>query len=145
MRIEAGHALDRDAGASALLLRAGLRQTRQRIALTRLIFGKGHRHLSAEDLHAEALASDVRVSLATIYNTLGQYAAAGLLRQISIDSARSYYDTNVSDHFHFFVESEHRLMDMAPSCRGIAQILDPPDGYEVVSVDVIAKLRRRDA
>src|SRR6202795_1491326 len=83
---------------------AGLRPTRQRLALARLLFEKGDRHVTAEQLHGEAQATSVQVSLATVYNTLHQFIAAGLLREVVVDPGRSYFDTNVSDHHHFFHE-----------------------------------------
>ncbi len=119
-----------------------LRKTRQRLALAQIIFGNGHRHWCAEELHAEACARGISVSLATVYNTLRSHAGAGMLRQLPVDGSRSYYDTNVSDHFHFFDIVEQRLMDMAPSCNGLGYVVTPPEGYEVIGVDVIAKLRR---
>lgn len=120
---------------------SGPRKTRQRLALARIIFGNGHRHWCAEDLHVEAIERGISVSLATVYNTLRASADAGKLRQLEVDG-RSYYDTNLSDHFHYFDVDEHRLRDMAPSCRGLGNFIKPPDGYEVIGVDVIAKLRR---
>ena len=97
---------------AAQLRHAGLRPTRQRVELGRVLFARGHRHISAEDLHAEAEAAGVRVSLATVYNALHQFTEAGLLREVAIDGTRTYFDTNVSDHHHFFVEGEGRLIDM---------------------------------
>ena len=91
---------------AAQLRHAGLRPTRQRVDLGRVLFAKGPRHISAEDLHAEAELAGVRVSLATVYNALHQFTEAGLLREVAIDGTRTYFDTNVSDHHHFFVEGE---------------------------------------
>ncbi len=91
---------------------AGLRPTRQRLALARLLFDGGDRHVTAEILHGEALDAAIRVSLATVYNTLHQFTAAGLLLEIVVDSQRSYFDTNISDHHHFFFESSGRLDDI---------------------------------
>src|ERR1043165_2972062 len=91
---------------------AGLRPTRQRIALADLLFAKGDRHLSAEELHEEALGAGVPVSLATVYNCLHQFTEAGLLRILSVEGSRTYFDTNISDHHHFFVEGENRVYDI---------------------------------
>lgn len=85
------------------LRRAGLRPTRQRVALASLIFAQGDRHLSAEDLHEEAVMADVPVSLATVYNTLHQFTEAGMLRIIAVEGSKTYFDTNISDHQHFFL------------------------------------------
>lgn len=125
------------------LRHAGLRPTRQRVELGRVLFAKGHRHLSAEDLHAEAEAAGVRVSLATVYNTLHQFTGAGLLREVTVDGSRTYFDTNVSKHHHFFVEGEGRLIDLAGDIV-TDQIPEPPAGMEIVSVDVVVRVRRRD-
>jgi Fe2+ or Zn2+ uptake regulation protein len=73
----------------------GLRPTRQRLALTQLLFNRGDRHVTAEQLHGEALASAIPVSLATVYNTLHQFTAAGLLREVVVEPGRSYFDTNI--------------------------------------------------
>src|ERR1700680_198343 len=95
-----------------LLEAAGLRPTRQRLSLATLLFGSGDRHVNAEMLHEEAVRSGVRVSLATVYNTLHQFVRAGLLREIAIGGQRTYFDTNISNHNHFFVEAEGRLLDI---------------------------------
>src|ERR1700684_546789 len=95
-----------------MLRAARLRPTRQRLALARLLFERGDRHVTAEQLHGEAQAASVPVSLATIYNTLHQFIEAGLLREVVVNSGRSYFDTNVSDHHHFFFEDTRRLLDI---------------------------------
>jgi len=123
------------------LRRAGLRPTRQRVALGRILFARGHRHICAEDLHEEAQGSDVRVSLATIYNTLHQFTAAGLLREVAIDGGRTYFDTNVTDHHHFFVEDEGRLIDLDGDIA-ISKLPDPPEGMTISAVEVVIRVRR---
>jgi Fur family iron response transcriptional regulator len=122
---------------------AGLRPTRQRVSLGRLLFSRGHRHISAEALHEEAQVAAVPVSLATIYNTLHQFTEAGLLREIAIDGGRTYFDTNVSDHHHFFVEGENRLIDMDGSVE-LESWPEPPQGMEITSVEVVVRVRRKD-
>ena len=133
------HLLDR---MTAQLRHAGLRPTRQRVDLGRILFAKGHRHISAEDLHAEAETAGVRVSLATVYNNLHQFTEAGLLREVAIDGSRTYFDTNVSDHHHFFVEGEGRLIDMIGDV-GIGSLPEPPDGMEITAIEVVVRVRRR--
>ncbi len=120
---------------------AGLRPTRQRVALAALLFAKGDRHLSAEDLHEEALAAGVGVSLATVYNTLHQFTEAGLLRTLAIEGARTYFDTNTSDHHHFFIEGESRVLDIAGGPVSVSNLPPPPEGMEVANVDVVVRLR----
>ena len=121
--------------------RAGLRPTRQRMALADLIFAKGDRHISAEDLHEEALAARVPVSLATIYNCLHQFTQAGLLRILAVEGARTYFDTNISDHHHFFVEGENRVVDIASGPVQVVNLPAPPAGMEIANVDVVIRLR----
>jgi len=121
---------------------AKLRPTRQRLSLARLLFDGGDRHVTAEQLHEEAVSARVPVSLATIYNTLHQFTAAGLLREVVIDPGRSYFDTNVSDHHHFYVESDGRLMDIPGDQVALTQVPTPPDGAVVERVDVIVRLRK---
>ena len=123
------------------LRRAGLRPTRQRVELGRVLFAKGHRHISAEDLHAEALVAGVRVSLATVYNALHQFTEAGLLREVAIDGTRTYFDTNVSDHHHFFVEGEGMLIDMDKGVE-IDELPEPPEGMEITAIEVVVRVRR---
>lgn len=120
---------------------AGLRPTRQRLALAKLLFGKGDRHTTAEKLHSEAREADVGVSLATVYNALNQFTEAGLLREVVVDASRSYFDTNVSDHHHFYIESSGTLMDVDSSALRLDSLPPPPDGREVERVDVIIRLK----
>jgi Fur family transcriptional regulator, iron response regulator len=127
---------------TAVLRMAGLRPTRQRIALAELLFDGPHRHISAEQLHAEAAAADVNVSLATIYNTLHQFHEAGLLREVAIDASRSYFDTDTSDHHHFFVEDEQRMIDIPADAVTFKALPKAPDGMEVAHVDVVIRVRR---
>ncbi len=120
---------------------AGLRPTRQRIALAELLFAKGDRHLSAEELHEEALAAGVAVSLATVYNTLLQFTEAGLLRILALEGSRTYFDTNTSDHHHFFIEGENRVVDIEAAPVSVHNLPEPPEGMEIVNVDIIVRLR----
>jgi Fur family iron response transcriptional regulator len=126
----------------ALLRRTGLRPTRQRIALSSILFSKGNRHLTAEMLHAEAVAARVPVSLATVYNNLHQFTQAGLIRQIAVDGSKAFFDTNPSDHHHFFLAGEHALLDIPATDVMVGELPVPPDGYEIARVDVVVRLRR---
>ncbi len=124
---------------------SGLRPTRQRVALCNLIFGAGDRHLSAEDLHDEAHKAGEPVSLATVYNTLHQFTDAGLVRPISAEGQRTYFDTNTSDHHHFLIESENVMIDIPDGAISMSQLPEPPEGMEIVNVDVVVRLRRKAA
>jgi len=119
----------------------GLRPTKQRVALGSLLFGAGDRHISAEDLHLEATAASVPVSLATVYNTLHQFTDAGLLREVSVDSNRTYFDTNTHHHHHMFIEGENEVVDIPVDTVVLSDVPVVPDGYELVQVDVVMRVR----
>ncbi|MFZ5782883.1 MAG: iron response transcriptional regulator IrrA [Pseudomonadota bacterium] len=121
---------------------AGLRPTRQRIALARLLFGHGHRHVTAESLHAEVRAARMSVSLATVYNALNQFRDAGLLREVVVAPGRSYFDTNIGHHHHFFVEPDGELHDFPSDAVTIGGLPAPPKGTHLSRVDVIVRVRR---
>jgi Fur family iron response transcriptional regulator len=123
-----------------LLRNAGLRPTRQRLALARLLFEKGDRHVTAEQLHGEAVGAAVPVSLATVYNTLHQFIDAGLLREVVINPGRSYFDTNVSDHHHFFIEESGKLVDIPGERIDVSKVPAPPAGTAIRRVDIIIRL-----
>ena len=134
------------ASATAILprLRAcGLRPTRQRVALARLLFDGGDRHVTAEQLHGEATAAAIRVSLATVYNTLHQFTTAGLLREVVVEPGRSYFDTNVDYHHHFFCETTGMLQDIPGAAVMVSQLPGAPAGTEISRVDVIIRVRRQ--
>ncbi len=124
---------------------AGLRPTRQRLALAKLLFadreGATNRHVTAEQLHGEAMAAEMRVSLATVYNTLHQFTGAGLLREVVVESGRSYFDTNVDDHHHFYFEDSGRLQDIPGDSVRLAELPSAPAGAEIERVDVIIRVR----
>lgn len=129
------HALDR-------LREAGLRPTRQRLALAKLLFDdKKNHHITAEQLHSEALAGNIRVSLATVYNTLHQFTTAGLLREIVVDAGRSYFDTYTTAHHHFFDEQSGTLTDVPDGQLEVTGLPIPPVGSEVESVNVVVRIR----
>ena len=124
---------------------AGLRPTRQRVALADLLFAKGDRHLSAEELHEEAVAAGVPISLATVYNTLHQFTEAGLLRILAIEGARTYFDTTTSDHHHFYIEGENKVFDIDEGPVRVVNLPAPPEGMEIANVDIVVRLRRKRA
>ena len=122
----------------------GLRPTRTRLALANLLFAQGHRHVSAEMLFEEASRAKVSVSLATVYNTLHEFTKVGFLRQVAIDSSKSYFDTNNTEHHHYYLEDRHELMDIPPTDVAVGEVPVPPAGYEIVRVDVVERLRRKE-
>jgi Fur family iron response transcriptional regulator len=125
-----------------MLREVSLRPTRQRLALGWLLFAKGGRHLTAEMLHEDALKARFPVSLATVYNTLNQFTEAGLLREVAVDGSKTYFDTDASDHHHFYVEGDSKLLDI-PEEVILDKIPSPPEGYEVARIDVVVRLRRK--
>jgi Fur family iron response transcriptional regulator len=127
--------------AAQRILAAGLRPTRQRTALAELL-GSTHRHVSAESLHQQAQKAGVPVSLATVYNTLHQFTAAGLLREVVIGAGRSYFDTNIGDHQHFYCEDSGELIDIDGDAIEVAGVPPPPKGMKVDRVDVVVRVKR---
>jgi Fur family iron response transcriptional regulator len=123
---------------------AGLRLTRPRLALARLLFDGDDRHITAEQLFGEASAAAIQVSLATVYNVLNQFTSAGLLREFVVEPGRSYFDTNINDHHHFFCEASGALQDIAGQDVTVSGIPVPPAGTEISSVEVIVRLRTCD-
>jgi Fur family iron response transcriptional regulator len=127
----------------AKLREAGLRPTRQRVALASLLYAKGDRHLTVEELHAEALVAGIDVSLATVYNTLHQFTEARMIRVLAMEGNRTYFDTNVSDHHHFFIEGRNEVLDIPQNNIAINNLPPAPEGMEIAHVDVIIRLREK--
>jgi len=125
-----------------LLRAAHLRPTRQRLALARLLFAQGDRHVTAEQLYGEAVEAAVEVALATVYNTLNQFVAAGLLREVVVNSGCSYFDTNISDHHHFLFEDTGRLLDIPGETIAVSCLPEPPAGAAIRRIDVIIRVDR---
>ena len=127
--------------ASDLLKAQGVKPTKQRLALSRLLFDGEHRHVTADQIFDEARSEGVEVSLATVYNTLHQFARAGLLREVAVDLGQSYFDTNTSRHHHFFHAASGKLIDIPEHEVGVARLPEPPDGQQIASVEVVVRLR----
>jgi Fur family iron response transcriptional regulator len=122
------------------LKQAGLRPTRQRIALGSLLFDGIDRHVTAEQLHGAVLERSIRVSLATVYNTLHQFTTVGLLREVVVEPGRSYFDTNVDEHHHFYVEGSGHLLDIPGSHVTVTDLPPPPPGMSVSRIEVIIRV-----
>ena len=125
------------------LREAGLRPTRQRVALARLLFDGADRHVTAEQLHSEAEGAGVSVSLATVYNTLHQFTDGGLLREVVVEAGRSYFDTNTGGHHHFFDAGTGALTDIPGDEVAIGDLPAPPPGTEIERVDLVIRIRSR--
>ncbi|MBT3237216.1 MAG: transcriptional repressor [Rhodospirillaceae bacterium] len=119
---------------------AGLRPTRQRLALAKLLFGGEDRHVTAEILHDEAQRANVRVSLATVYNTLHQFTDVGLLREIAADASKAYFDTNTTKHHHFYLADQGMLMDIPGDEINVDNLPTAPEGTKVDSIDVVIRV-----
>jgi Fur family transcriptional regulator, iron response regulator len=128
---------------AGLMKSAGLRPTRQRLALGSLLFAGEDRHVTAEQLHAEVVALGEHVSLATVYNTLHQFRRAGLLRELAIDGSKAYFDTNTSNHNHFLLEDSGQLMDIPSDSIEVSGLPTPPEGLEISHIDVIVRLAKK--
>ena len=125
----------------ARLRAAGLRPTRQRLALGKLLFAGENRHVTAEMLHEEAVGNNIQVSLATVYNTLNQFTDAGLLREVVVEAGRAYFDTNTSSHHHFFHVDSGELEDLSDQSVHLARLPDLPEGTILDRVDVVVRVR----
>lgn len=125
------------------LMRGGLRPTRQRLSLARLLVGDGqNRHVTAESLFASASRSGEKVSLATVYNTLRAFCDAGLMNEVTVDGSKSYFDTRMDDHPHFYWEDSHQLTDAPADQLQITGLPEAPAGTVVSKVDVVIRLRQ---
>lgn len=129
------------ADALSRLRAAGLRPTRQRLALAKILSEGGHRHLTAEMLYEETKAANLSISQATIYNTLHQFTDAGFVRQIVVDPGRTYFDTNASAHQHYYNETTGQLLDIPESDIGLPTAPQPPKGTVVERVDIVIRIR----
>ncbi len=120
---------------------AGLRPTRQRLALAKLLLEDSDRHVTAEQLHGEAIDAGIKVSLATVYNTLHQFTKAKLLREVVVESGRAYFDTNTSDHHHLLNEDTGELSDISDSDIQLSQLPSPPSGTKIDRIDIIVRVK----
>jgi Fur family transcriptional regulator, iron response regulator len=128
---------------AAWLMRGDLRPTRQRLALATLLVGDGeNRHVTAESLHALSRHADEKVSLATVYNTLRAFCDAGLMNEVVVDGSKSYFDTRMDDHPHFYWEDTASLTDAPADQLQINGVPTAPEGMVVSKVDVVIRLRR---
>lgn len=127
-----------------MLLKAGLRPTRQRLDLAGLIFGTPTRHLTAKELYQLAREADVSVSLATVYNALNQFADASIIKRIPVDRGLVYFDTDINAHHHFYVDGEDRIIDIGSDSISFLRFPEPLEGYAVAGVEIVIHLRRRD-
>lgn len=125
------------------LAKGGLRPTRQRVALASLLVGDGmNRHVTAESLFAASTDAGEKVSLATVYNTLRAFCEAGLMQEVVVDGSKSYFDTRMDDHPHFYWEDTAELTDAPADQLEIVRLPQLPKGAELSRIDVVIRLRR---
>jgi Fur family iron response transcriptional regulator len=134
------HVANPEPGLETKLRAAGLRPTKQRADLARLLFGQGNRHVTAEMLHSEAVTQKMPVSLATVYNTLNKFAECGLLRAVAIEGSKTYFDTTISDHQHFYFEKDDLLTDLPQGEEATVTVPKLPEGMKISRVDVLIRL-----
>jgi Fur family transcriptional regulator, iron response regulator len=137
--------LDRPfAKAMRQLKAAGLRPTRQRLALAKLLLDTAPRHVTAEELFQEARAAGIPVSLATVYNTLHQFTGAGIMSEVVVGSGQSYFDTNPTSHYHYFDPTNGQIIDIPPDQVRFLRLPSPPPGKVIERIDVVVRIRNAD-
>jgi len=129
-------------GCERRLADCGIRPTAQRVRIAALLLS-APQHLSAEQILASLRAAGARVSKATVYNTLNLFAAQGLIRQLSVDGARAWFDSNVDPHYHFHDLTTGALIDLPVPAVEFSRLPPPPAGTEVVGIDLVIRLRKK--
>src|ERR1700722_4233016 len=124
------------------LAASGIRPTAQRGRIASLLLSSPQ-HLSAEQILASLRAAGARVSKATVYNTLNLFAGHGLIRQLSVDNSRAWFDSNVEQHYHFHDLSSGALIDVPVASVAFSNMPTPPSGMEVAGIDLVIRLRRK--
>lgn len=124
------------------LCKADMRATRQRMAIGSLLLCGAHQHISADDLHLSLMEAGYTMSLATVYNTLNQFAAAGLIRKISVSGQRTFFDTNAKNHQHFYFEDEDRMIDISGELLQLQPMPAAPAGYHITKIDILISLQK---
>ncbi len=126
------------------LYKAGLRPTQQRVSLAKLLIGNGeYQHVTAENLFEKAKLKNINVSLATIYNTLHAFSHAGLINEVIVDGTRSYFDTRVDNHPHFYWEETGELIDAPGEFLEIKNLPSPPENSEITNINIVMRLRHK--
>ncbi|TLY87540.1 MAG: transcriptional repressor [Gammaproteobacteria bacterium] len=120
----------------------GIRPTAQRVRIATLLLS-APQHLSAEQILASLRAAGARVSKATVYNTLNLFAAHGLIRQLSVDGSRAWFDSNVEPHYHFHDLESGALIDVPVPAVAFSHLPAPPPGTEVAGIDLVIRLRKK--
>ena len=119
---------------------SGIRPTKQRRVLAKILFEKGNRHVSADELFHDVKKEDRKISMATVYNTLKQFTSLGLVREIVVDQNKSLYCTNHKSHYHLYIEDEGKLVDI-PTKNIDLNIPSIPACLQLHNIDVIVRIR----
>ena len=125
------------------LLGAGLRPSRARVALLRLLLKGGDRHVTPDDLRAEAEAVGLRFSLATIYNNLNRFNEVGLLRRITLGPGQVFFDTNTSHHHHVYYEERGELRSVPARMDGLVDLPEDLAGIAPERLDIVVRVGAR--
>lgn len=141
---EPSSAPDATALCARRLVEFGIRPTAQRLQIAELLLASPQ-HLSAEQILATLRATGARVSKATVYNTLNLFAARGLIRQLSVDGARAWFDSNVAAHYHFHDLDSGHLIDVPIPDVQFSRLPPPPPGMEMAGIDLVIRLRKKTA
>ncbi|PHR91375.1 MAG: transcriptional repressor [Robiginitomaculum sp.] len=123
-----------------ILAKNGIRPTKIRKAIARLLFDGHDKHVTVENVIDMARNSEIKTSVASVYNTLNQFAAAGLLRRVVVEQGRTFFDTNLSDHHHFYFEDEQRLEDIPDGTIKLQSIPKLPYGRRIKSIGVTIRV-----
>ena len=119
---------------------SGIRPTKQRRVLAKILFENGNRHLSADELFHDVKKEDRKISMATVYNTLKQFTSLGLVREIVVDQNKSLYCTNHKSHYHLYIEDEGKIVDI-PTKNIDLNIPSIPACLQLHNIDVIVRIR----
>ena len=120
----------------------GLKPTAQRLAIYKILFSEGDKHFTAEEIKKLAISSGFKISVATIYNNLNHFVEAGLLKKRQVDNNRSYFDNNVSDHFHLFDEETNTLTDIPPSSVKFAKLPKLPKNKQIKNINLVINIKK---
>ena len=119
---------------------SGIRPTKQRRVLAKILFEKGNRHVSADELFHDVKKEDRKISMATVYNTLKQFTSLGLVREVVVDQNKSLYCTNHESHYHLYIEDEGKIIDI-PTKNIDLNISSIPACLQLHNIDVIVRIR----
>ena len=126
-----------------LLKNVALRPTKQRIALTKILFQENNLHVTAEQLHSEAIRKGYKISLATVYNALNSFKEAGIVKQVLVEPGKIYFDTNTESHHHFYIEETGELVDVPDDECKIVSLPRIPAEYMVSQVEITIRLKHK--